>query len=299
MNSWIYLFLFVSGSALGSFLNVVSLRFDPERDKLFQNIYGRSHCPYCKKELQWYELIPFFSFALQLGKCRSCKTKLSLQYPLVELLCGLGFVFVTYKLFLIHPTLRLLLINQSIPVLYFLIAVWILTFLSLMLMSIIDFYHRIIPDSINIFIGILGLAVVGYKYFMPTDMTGGSFLGHYVLMFTFGNPLLNHLVGLFFGAVFLGALYVISRGRGMGFGDVKLATALGLLMGWPDIALALMLAFITGSILSLALIFLNRKTIKDYVPFGPFIAMGVFLVFFFGYDILHLYFAFFDSILPS
>ncbi len=171
-------------------------------------------------------------------------------------------------------------------------------------MSIIDFYHRIIPDSINIFIGVLGLTIISYKYFgeakTPFDISGGDFLGTYALLFPFGDSFpLKHLIGLFLGAVFLGTLYVISRGRGMGLGDVKLAAALGLLMGFPDIALALMFAFITGSILSLALIFLKRKTIKGYLPFGPFIALGVFLVFFFGYDILRLYFAFFDSILPS
>ncbi len=84
----------------------------------------------------------------------------------------------------------------------------------------------------------------------------------------------------------------------MGLGDVKLSAALGLLMGWPDIVLALILAFITGAVLSLALIFTKRKSMKDYVPFGPFIALGVVLVFFFGQEILNLYFRFFDSFLP-
>lgn len=290
----------MAGMAVGSFLNVVSLRFNAEEGGLFKRIYGRSHCTHCGKELEWYELIPLFSFLIQLGKCRSCGHKLTLQYPIVELLSGLIFVFVIYNLLPSHPLL---------PMPYAAMTIWVLAFLALLLMSVIDFHHRIIPDSINVFIAVLGIALLGYKYlsgppageagFLIQSIGGGSFIKSYALMFPFGgNFPINVLIGVIFGVAFLGALFVISGGRGMGFGDVKLAAALGLLMGWPDIALALVLAFITGAALSLLLIFLKRKTIKDYVPFGPFIALGVVLVFFFGYQILYFYFHFFDSLLP-
>ena len=85
----------------------------------------------------------------------------------------------------------------------------------------------------------------------------------------------------------------------MGFGDVKLAAALGLFVGWPDMLLSLILAFITGSALSVVLISIKRKTMKDYLPFGPFIALGVTIVFFFGEELLKLYFNFFNSIFPG
>ena len=295
MDSVTYVILFMVGVAVGSFLNVLTLRFSPEEGEgnLFKHVYGRSHCPHCGKELQWYELVPLFSFLLQRGHCRSCGAGLTLQYPIVELLGGLIFVLVPYNLLPGHPLL---------PVPYFLITTWILVLLALLTMSVIDFHHRIIPDSINIFIGFSGVALICYKYFFGSigeKLGSGSFLGSYTLMFPLGSSFpLNSVIGLIFGLGFLGALFVISGGRGMGLGDVKLAAALGLLMGWPDIALALILAFITGAVLSLTLIFTKRKSIKDYVPFGPFIALGVVLVFFFGYEILNLYFRFFDSILP-
>lgn len=290
----------MAGTAVGSFLNVVSLRFNPEERGLFKRIYGRSHCPHCGKELKWYELIPLFSFLIQLGKCRSCGHKLTFQYPIVELLSGLIFVFVIYNLLPGHPLW---------PIPYVAMTLWTLVFLALLLMSVIDFHHRIIPDSINIFIAVLGVVLLGYKYFsglsagkadsLVQGISGGSFLKSYALMFPLGGSFpINILIGVIFGIAFLGALFVISGGRGMGFGDVKLAAALGLFIGWPDIALALILAFITGAALSLLLIFLKRKTIKDYVPFGPFIALGVVLVFLFGYQILYLYFQFFDLLLP-
>lgn len=291
----------MAGIAVGSFLNVVTLRFNPEEgeSKLFKHIYGRSHCPHCGKELQWYELVPLFSFLLQRGHCRSCGSRLTLQYPIVELLGGLIFILVPYNLLPVHPLL---------PVPYFLIVIWIFAMLALLTMSVIDFHHRIIPDSINVFIAVLGIALLGYKYFSGSPAgeagflsqgIGGSFLKSYALMLPLGGSFpVNVFIGAIFGVAFLGALFVISGGRGMGFGDVKLAAALGLLMGWPDIALALVLAFITGAALSILLIFLKRKTMKDYVPFGPFIALGGVLVFFFGYQILYFYFHFFDSFLP-
>lgn len=295
MNPLIYAILFMAGTAVGSFFNVLTLRFNPEEkeSRLLKNIYGRSHCPHCGRELRWYELIPIFSFLLQRGKCRSCGAGLTLQYPIVEFLGGLIFILVPYSLLPIHPLL---------PIPYFLISVWILVLLALLMMSVIDFRHHIIPDSINVFIGIVGVALICYKYFflsLEKELGGGSFLGSYALMFPFsGDFLLASFIGLIFGLGFLGALFVITRGRGMGLGDVKLSAALGLLMGWPDIVLALILAFITGAVLSLALIFTKRKSMKDYVPFGPFIALGVVLVFFFGQEILNLYFRFFDSFLP-
>lgn len=293
MSVLVYGILFVMGLAVGSFLNVVSLRFKIDR-KLFEDIYGRSRCPHCGKELQWYELIPLLSFVFQLGKCRSCGSKLTIQYPLVELLSGLIFVMVPYSLYPSHPFIQ-------VP--YILIGVWIFALLALLLMSIIDFYHRIIPDSINVFIIVLGFVVVLYGYLTSFDFFGdignGSFLGNYTLLFPLGGAgLISYLIGIIFGALFLGALYVISLGRGMGFGDVKLAAALGLLIGWPDIALALMLAFVIGATLSLMLMAFKKKTMKDSLPFGPFIALGVVIVFFFGQEIIHLYFKFFDFILP-
>lgn len=281
-----YILLFIFGVAIGSFINVVALRYE-EGKGVFANIYGRSHCPHCGKTLRWYELIPLVSFSIQGGRCRSCHNSISWQYPIVELIAGLILVFVPYRLINFYG-------NLYSP--YLSIFIWVIAFLTLLLISAIDFRKKIIPDSLSMFIALLGVAmffihVAMGDFGLSNGLIGGTFLGSYALILFWGNSLLvNTLLGLAFGAVFMGLIYVFSRGRGIGFGDVKLAAATGLLMGWPDIALALILAFIIGGIIGGLLMLLRRKSGRDAVPFGPFIAAGITLVFFLGYDILNAYF---------
>ena len=107
------------------------------------------------------------------------------------------------------------------------------------------------------------------------------------------NVWLNHLAAALLAALFFGAIIYLSRGKGMGIGDLKLGAALGLLIGWPDIALALMLAFIVGAVFSVVLMILRKKGMKDYLPFGPFIVAGTALVFLGGYEIVRFYFTLF------
>jgi leader peptidase (prepilin peptidase) / N-methyltransferase len=277
---------------VGSFLNVVSLRFNPEEDRLWKNVGGRSRCSSCGHTLSWYELIPLLSFIFQKGRCRHCSAKLTWQYPIVELLSGAIFVLVPYTLWPGHTFL-------NVP--YVLIVFWVLAFLTLLLMSVIDLHHRIIPDSLNFFITFLGLALIGYRYFIGDFSVLSDYgSGSYSLLFPFAESFpLNHLLGALFGFLSLGALYFISKGRGMGLGDVKLALALGIFVGWPDIVLGLALAFITGSVISVGLIAAKLKTMKDYLPFGPFIALGVAITFSLGETLIRLYFNFFSRIFPG
>ncbi|MEK7658186.1 MAG: prepilin peptidase [Patescibacteria group bacterium] len=284
--------LFLFGSAIGSFLNVVSLRYQPGQKLLdLKIIGGRSACPHCRKTLKWYELIPLLSFLIQKGRCRSCGNRLSFQYPLVELLSGLIFVFVPFALY------NLFVIRNS----YFIIQVflWLLVFLLFLLLSIIDFRHYIIPDSINLSLAILGIILI----IMSNVISYSSFLGHYALLFDFwplslvdGRWLL--VIGHFSAAViamaFFAAIIILTRGRGMGWGDFKLVGALGLIFGWPDIMAIVFLAFIIGAIAVAPLLLKKQKTMKDIVPFGPFLIIGASLVFFFGYEIINGYFKLFN-----
>jgi len=264
---------------VGSFINVLGFRYS-EKDGFKLATRGRSKCPHCSKSLKWYELVPIFSFIFLGGKCRSCKKKISWQYPIVELLSGLAFFFVPFQL------------GQGIPA-----AIWVLAFLAFILISVIDLRLKIIPDSLTLFI--FGLGALLVYYYQSTGIFGlvggninGSFLGSYAVSFWLGNQniFLNYGVAVVFGLILFGLVYFLSRGTAMGFGDVKLAGAVGLLLGWPDIFLALMLAFITGGIYGALLILRGRKGMKDTIPFGPFIILGVTLVFFFGYYILNGYF---------
>jgi len=288
----IYIGLFIFGLAIGSFLNVVAIRYK-EGGGLFANIYGRSRCMLCERTLHWYELIPLISFVVQRGRCRTCGEKISWQYPTVEFLAGLIFTLVPYKIISLY---------QPFYPAYLPIFIWVLAFLTLLLISAIDYRHQIIPDSLNIFMALLGVAMIFIHsslgdFGLKNGMIGGSFLGSYALMFFIGNSLLvNMLAGAAFGALFIGLIYLLTRGRGIGFGDVKLAAAAGLLIGWPDIALSLLLAFIVGAIVGGGLMLFKRKTIHDAVPFGPFIAVGITIVFFLGYDIVNAYFRLFNIV---
>ncbi|MBI5401299.1 prepilin peptidase, partial [Candidatus Wolfebacteria bacterium] len=121
-----------------------------------------------------------------------------------------------------------------------------------------------------------------------------SFLGHYSLLFgSLGNIWVNHIIAAVLAMAFFGLIIGISRGRGMGIGDLKLGGALGLIFGWPDILLVLALSFIVGAAVSVVLILKKTKTMKDIVPFGPFLAIGGALTFFLGYNIINAYFKLF------
>ena len=260
-------------------------------------IGGRSRCPHCRKTLRWYELIPLLSFIFQFGKCRNCGARLSLQYPLVEFLSGLIFVFVPMSL-------SSLMINDQRLMIVFPI-IWIIVFLLFLLLSIIDFRHYIIPDSINLSLAILGviliiLLIIGNQGLMINGQS--SFLGHYSLLFDLPffsilNTQYLILVFHFFAAIiamaFFAAIIIFTKGRAMGWGDFKLVGALGLIFGWPDVLMVVFLSFVIGAICVTPLLIKKQKTMKDAVPFGPFLIISSALTFFFGYNIIDGYFKLF------
>lgn len=277
-----YLFLFFFGACIGSFLNVVIFRYDPEKTRVVgKHLSGRSKCRSCGKTLRWFELVPILSFIIQRGRCWRCKEKISFQYPIVEILCGLSFVAV-YLLF--GLTYKALLIE--------------LFTLSLITLSFIDFYFQVIPDELDLFIAVLGILLIvleaRLKEFGPTT---GSSIGYYASLFGLrGNIWINHLAGALIPGLFLAGLILITRGKGMGEGDMKLAFSAGLFLGWPDIALALMLAFIIGGVAAVISLVSRRKKMKDYLPFGPFIALGILLIVFLGFNMFNGYLRIFNLV---
>jgi len=256
-------------------MNVLALRYDGKR----WNAAGRSHCPHCKHTLQWYELIPLASFMIQGGRCRACKARIGWQYPLVELLSALVFVFIPWRL--------------GAPAIggpaWILSAIWIVAFELLLLVAYIDLLLQIVPDELCILLGVVAIfeTIFAGAYLAP----GASFLGPYAAFFgTFGNIWLGHAVGALFGGGFFAILVLVTRGKGMGMGDVKLGLPLGFLFGWPDIAFLYAAAFVAGSVIGLVLIAMSRKTRKSAVPFVPFIALGAVLTFFFAAALIAGYF---------
>ncbi len=276
---------FVIGTAIGSFINVLALRYNPEHSLFTRDVVtGRSHCPSCRRELRWFELIPLLSFVLQGGRCRRCRTKLAFQYPIVELLCGIIFVAVPYSPHgIFSPE-------------WFSITLWILVLTLLVLIALIDLRESVIPNGVTLSLAIVGMAQAIFLNslgFIPTL----SFLGYYASLFGLQDSvIMNRLGGAAAGLLLFGLIFILSRGKGMGMGDVKLMGALGLLFGWPDILLISMLSFVSGAVVNAPALIRGAKRMKDVVPFGPFIVFAATMVFFFGQQIIHWYFKIFGIV---
>lgn len=210
------------------------------------SILGRSSCDHCKKTLRWYELIPVVSYALQGGRCRRCKKSLSIQYPLVEL--ATGFLF-TY----IYAFTGFTLLGLSLLVIGF----------SLLVILIADLKYMIIPDG------------------MLIAMLVGIIIGFFVENIPWSTIQAHLLSGMLASAGFYG-LWRATGGRGMGFGDVKLVGVLGLLLGFPDIVVALYGAFLTGAVVGVILILGSKRSMKSAIPFGPFLIGGALFALRFG-----------------
>jgi prepilin signal peptidase PulO-like enzyme (type II secretory pathway) len=295
-SSFAYTTFFVLGLAVGSFLNVIAMRYNSGGKLLAASLVsGRSKCPGCNKALRWFELFPVISFVFLRGKCRECKAKLSFQYPVIEILTGLVFLFVPVKLKEIFHLWGAVSSGQNFFLLA-LMALWLLVFSLLILVFLIDLRLFIIPDHINLLLAVLGIfAIFIGSYWDLFGSVKGSFLGHHSLLFGFRDSIwLNHIAGALIGLIVFGLIAVLSRGRAMGWGDVKLMGALGLIFGWPDVLIIMFLAFVIGAIVSLFILALGKKSLKDIVPFGPFIALGAGIVFFFGIEIMTGYFNLFN-----
>ncbi len=293
--------LFVVGAAVGSFLNVLTLRYDPD-GRLFDRkiVAGRSRCPHCRRTLRWYELVPVVSYLALAGRCRTCHAPLSFQYPLLELAGGLMFLYVPRFLAAFYGVG---LPGASVfgsPIWFYLsVGLWLLVFLAWLTIAIIDLRHFIIPDELNLTLVVAGAILVVVLLLgqqAPNVPFRESFLRHYALLFAHPASLLvNRLIGVVAGVLVFGALSFLSRGRAMGFGDVKLAAASGLVLGWPDIALSVALSFMIGGVCGAVLLATGRKSRRDRLPFAPFFVAGSVLTVFFGADLIAWYFKLFGS----
>lgn len=286
--------LFVLGVFIGSFLNVVSLRYQPGK-KIFslRSIGGRSACRTCQIQLKWYELVPLFSFLVQGFRCRHCRHSLSWQYPIVEAVTGL--LTATIPLFFYHFLNIHSYLARSLSINWYIgfIILWLLVAYTLVVITVIDFRHKIIPDQANILLLILGIGVVLLKIFnFEKFKFQGSLFHSYRDIFGFNESLiLSTLVAVGVAVLLFGGIILLTKGRGMGMGDLKLAIPLAILLGWPDVILAFVSAFILGSLFGITLILHKAKNMKDKIPFGPFIAIGVFVAIFYGERIVRWYFS--------
>ncbi len=275
--------LFVLGASVGSFLNVVSLRYNPDKFLFGRSLLGRSRCPHCGRTLHWFELVPVLSFILQLGRCRHCRAALSLEYPITEILSGLIFVFIPTRLKSPYFILNLYSMFSVIS------ALWILVFVALLLVALIDIRLSIIPDELNIALLVLGIILI-FTSQPGFGLAGGSFLESFAPLFGFReNIWVNHVLGALVAGLFFLGLIFITRGRGIGMGDLKLAVPLGLIFGWPDTIFIVGVAFVIGSLFGAYIMLFQGKTLKSYLPLGPFLVGSAAIIFFFGQQLMRFY----------
>ena len=246
--------LFLFGISIGSFINAAVFRLREDKSV----VLDRSRCPKCGHILSWYELIPLLSFLIQRGRCRACKQKISWQYPLAELVAGLIFVFIYYQ----FPTLNSQYVNFQLWYLF-------LIFSALLFIFIFDLKYYIIPNRV-----LYPLIAIVLLYNLSALSLAEN---------------LGRLFAIAPAAGFFLALYLISRGTWIGFGDVKFGIFMGLFLGWPAVLAALFLSYLLGALIGGLLMFLGSKTIKSQVPFGPFLIAGTFIAFFYGERIIEWY----------
>ena len=291
MDAVFYLYnslVFISGVFIGSFLNVVADRLE----KGGPILVGRSKCEFCDHELGPKELIPVASFVAQGGKCSKCKVSLSILYPISELLTGAVFVAVAIWLKVFVPAST----AQFITFAFYLV---ISAFLIIIFLS--DLKYMIVPDKI-VFpaIGLAAIYQIGMTIYASYDLyvrLSSDPFGKYLLkaglwknqsIYLFSELGILFLSGLGIALFFL-LLIAITKGRGMGFGDVKLGFLVGLMAGFQNSLVLLFTSFLLGALMSIVLILVKRKTMKDAVPFGPFIITAFYISIFFGNFLVQSY----------
>lgn len=242
----------IFGACIGSFLNVCILRIPKE----ISIVFPPSTCPKCNYQIKWYDNIPVLSYIFLRGRCRSCKNKISIQYPVVEAITAFfGFYSILFFSFSINAL-----------VVFFFLCI-------LIIISFIDLEHKIIPNILSI-PGIPIFFILSY--------------------FTFNFHILDLILGVLIGggSLFLVAfLYKAVTGKdGMGFGDVKLLAMIGAFIGFKGVFFTIFASSLIGTITGLLLIALKGKNMTYALPFGPFLTIGAIIYLFHGNFLIDLYF---------
>ncbi len=269
MNLFVATIVFILGASLGSFLSVVIYRIHSKKKGI---ILSRSICPHCKKELKWRHLIPVFSWMLLRGKCAYCSKKISSHYTMLEITMGLAFlaVFLNWNFLQVAPSLaNPEFLNYSID--WHVFEKFVFYAIETFLLIGIFFYdllYRQIPDRFSL--PAIGVAIAGGLVFgepSSIDMLigGGGIFAFFLLQ------------------------YLLSKGKWIGGGDLRLGALMGILLGWEKGILALVLSYLIGSVFSLALLVQKKATGKTKIAFGPFLVLGIAITIFYGDIILDYY----------
>jgi leader peptidase (prepilin peptidase) / N-methyltransferase len=259
---------FVFGLIIGSFLNVVICRLNSSK-----SLGGRSMCMSCHGTLCWYHLVPLFSFLFLGGRCAFCKTKISIQYPIVEFITGFIFALIFWKFQDI--------LFVSIFSFLFVYIYYVFMFALFMVIAVYDLRHKIIPDMLVFIFGIL--AFLGMFFFKIDGVSNISILFPHI------PSILEFLSGLIVALPFA-LLWLVSSGRWIGLGDAKLAIGIGYLLGIGMALSAIAISFWSGAIIGIFLVFLSKKkgnySMKTEIPFAMYLLFGTLIAFLFE---LHIF----------
>jgi leader peptidase (prepilin peptidase)/N-methyltransferase len=281
LRLFLNIYMFALGAVIGSFLNVCIARL-PEGMSL---VRPGSRCPLCETPIRWYDNIPLVSYLVLQGKCRRCDAPISWRYPAVELLTAILFLMLMQRF------------TNAVA-----LAVYIAFACALVVISFIDLKHYIIPNEISVPGIVIGLVLS----LIPARIAGGELVLPSSLFFLSGDApnfvgsFLNSLIGCLIGAgiLWLTGIFslVVFKKEGMGFGDVKLLGMVGAFLGWKLALMTIMIGSALGAVVGITLIFLRLKRRTDYIPFGPYLALGALLSLLYGEAILRLYLEFGEGI---
>ena len=253
----LYTLAFILGGIWGSFCNVCIYRLPLEKNI----IKGRSFCPSCKEQIKWFDNIPFLSFIFLKGECRNCKSKIHLQYFLVELISATSFLLIYYLYGISITTLLLIILIIFFIIIFF-----------------IDLKHYIIPNELT-----FPLMLIGFiKSFDPN--LNQSLFPNYI----------NSLIGGFFGYSIIWSIIffykTLRKKEGMGLGDAKLIAVVGFWFGWFSIPFVIFISSMVALIFSIPSLINKTKDMSTQIPFGPFIIIGCLIYVTFANQIKNLFF---------
>ena len=253
-----YLVLAIFGLLIGSFISMWSYRLPRG-----MSILGRSICDTCKRTIGITENVPVIYYLLSRGRCKGCKGKISPRYPLIELFTSFCFVVTAYffNSLSIVPDIFRGLDEFALPIMLFVLTCLLTAF-------IVDLEEQILPDNITL---ILGITILSLLVLAPSPVF-------------FSNILAGFLSFSFFLLI-----YLVTKGRGMGFGDVKLVFVLGAMLGFQPSLVWLNLAFVSGALVGIFLILTGYAKLKWAIPFGPFLIASAWVSLFFSQDLASWY----------
>lgn len=255
----IILIFLILGLLIGSFLNVLVYRLRTA-EELF---WDRSKCPHCQHLIRWYDNIPVLSFMLLKFHCRDCRKKISWQYPIVEIMTGLVFALIGQHFFDSAN------FSTWITTGYYLIMAG-----TLITIAVYDWLYLEILGEV-LWSGV----AIAISYGLYADWSGWFNLTARADIW--GSVTYSGAFAAFLAFLFFFLLSALSREKWMGMGDAYLAILLGLIVGWPQILLALFLAFFIGAVWGLVLVTTGKKKMKSRLPFAPFMILGTLVALFF------------------